>query len=138
MEDSSNKSVGIYVRVSTDEQAKEGYSISAQKEKLKAYCVSQGWASFKFYVDEGKSAKDTHRPSLELLLRHIEQGIIDTVLVYRLDRLTRSVRDLYTLLDYFDKYNAVFRSATEVYDTGSATGRLFITLVAAIDRKSVV
>lgn len=75
---------------------------------MKAYCVSQGWASFKFYVDEGKSAKDTHRPSLELLLRHIEQGIIDTVLVYRLDRLTRSVRDLYTLLDYFDKYNAVF------------------------------
>ncbi|PAC66716.1 hypothetical protein CGS27_31840, partial [Enterobacter cloacae] len=46
--------------------------------------------------------------------------------------LTRSVRDLYTLLDYFDKYNAVFRSATEVYDTGSATGRLFITLVAAM------
>ncbi|GJI58746.1 recombinase family protein [Bacillus altitudinis] len=132
MEETKNKSVGIYVRVSTDEQAKEGYSISAQKEKLKAYCVSQGWASFKFYVDEGKSAKDTHRPSLELLLRHIEQGIIDTVLVYRLDRLTRSVRDLYTLLDYFDKYNAVFRSATEVYDTGSATGRLFITLVAAM------
>ena len=55
------------------------------------------------------------------MLRHIEQGIIDTVLVYRLDRLTRSVRDLYSLLDYFDKYQAVFRSATEVYDTGSAT-----------------
>lgn len=132
MEANSLKNVGIYVRVSTEEQAKEGYSIAAQKEKLKAYCVSQGWANYKFYIDEGKSAKDIHRPSLELMLRHIEQGIINTVLVYRLDRLTRSVRDLYSLLDYFDKYNAVFRSATEVYDTGSATGRLFITLVAAM------
>lgn len=132
MEVNSLKNVGIYVRVSTEEQAKEGYSIAAQKEKLKAYCISQGWANYKFYIDEGKSAKDIHRPSLELMLRHIEQGIINTVLVYRLDRLTRSVRDLYSLLDYFDKYNAVFRSATEVYDTGSATGRLFITLVAAM------
>lgn len=124
VEANSLKNVGIYVRVSTEEQAKEGYSIAAQKEKLKAYCISQGWANYKFYIDEGKSAKDIHRPSLELMLRHIEQGIINTVLVYRLDRLTRSVRDLYSLLDYFDKYNAVFRSATEVYDTGSATGRL--------------
>ncbi|MCW5193116.1 recombinase family protein [Bacillus amyloliquefaciens] len=132
MDENTQKNVGIYVRVSTEEQAKEGYSISAQKEKLKAYCISQGWDSYKFYIDEGKSAKDIHRPSLELMLRHIEQGIIDTVLVYRLDRLTRSVRDLYSLLDYFDKYQAVFRSATEVYDTGSATGRLFITLVAAM------
>ncbi|KXZ15329.1 recombinase [Bacillus nakamurai] len=130
--ENERKSIGIYIRVSTEEQAREGYSIPAQGEKLKAYCISQGWTNYKFYTDEGKSAKDINRPSLELMLRHIEQGIIDTVLVYRLDRLTRSVRDLYSLLDYFDKYNAVFRSATEVYDTGSATGRLFITLVAAM------
>ncbi|HEM1593219.1 TPA: recombinase family protein, partial [Listeria monocytogenes] len=49
--------VGIYIRVSTEEQVKEGFSISAQKEKLKAYCTAQGWEDFKFYVDEGKSAK---------------------------------------------------------------------------------
>ncbi|MED2945250.1 recombinase family protein [Bacillus swezeyi] len=124
--------VGIYVRVSTEEQVKEGFSISAQREKLKAYCISQDWTDYKFYVDEGISAKDTKRPQLELMLNHIKQGLISTVLVYRLDRLTRSVRDLYDLLDLFDKNNCIFRSATEVYDTGSATGRLFITLVAAM------
>lgn len=124
--------VGIYIRVSTEEQARDGFSISAQREKLKAYCVAQDWDSFKFYVDEGVSAKDTNRPQLNIMLGHIKQGLITTVLVYRLDRLTRSVMDLYKLLDTFDKYNCAFKSATEVYDTSTAMGRMFITIVAAL------
>ncbi|WP_017726730.1 recombinase family protein [Halalkalibacterium ligniniphilum] len=124
--------VAIYIRVSTEEQVREGFSISAQREKLKAFCRVHDWDDFKFYVDEGLSAKDTNRPQLELMLSHIEQGLINTVLVYRLDRLTRSVVDLYKLLDVFEKSNCTFKSATEVYDTGSAIGRLFITLVAAM------
>lgn len=124
--------VGIYIRVSTEEQVKEGYSISAQRERLKAYCVAQGWDDYKYYVDEGISAKDTERPQLKKLLKHIEEGKIKNVLVYRLDRLTRSVLDLYKLLDTFDKYECTFKSATEIYDTSSAMGRLFITLVAAL------
>ncbi|MGG3846695.1 recombinase family protein [Aeribacillus composti] len=124
--------VAIYIRVSTEEQAKEGYSISAQREKLKAYCQVQDWNDFRFYVDEGISAKDTNRPQLQLMLQHIKEGMIDTVLVYRLDRLTRSVVDLYKLLEIFEKHNCTFKSATEVYDTSTAIGRLFITLVAAM------
>ncbi|EOW9529853.1 recombinase family protein [Bacillus cytotoxicus] len=124
--------VGIYIRVSTEEQVRDGFSISAQREKLKAYCIAQDWNSFKFYVDEGISAKDTNRPQLNLMLDHIKQGLITTVLVYRLDRLTRSVMDLYKLLDTFDKYNCSFKSATEVYDTSTAMGRMFITIVAAL------
>nr|WP_206773168.1 recombinase family protein [Bacillus cereus group sp. N6] len=124
--------VGIYIRVSTEEQVRDGFSISAQREKLKAYCIAQDWDNFKFYVDEGLSAKDTNRPQLEMLLDHIKQGLITTVLVYRLDRLTRSVMDLYKLLDTFDKYNCAFKSATEVYDTSTAMGRMFITIVAAL------
>jgi DNA invertase Pin-like site-specific DNA recombinase len=111
---------------------RDGFSISAQREKLKAYCVAQDWDNFKFYVDEGISAKDTNRPQLNILLNHIQQGLITTVLVYRLDRLTRSVMDLYKLLDTFDKYNCAFKSATEVYDTSTAMGRMFITIVAAL------
>lgn len=124
--------VAIYIRVSTEEQVREGFSISAQREKLKAYCQVHDWTEYKFYVDEGISAKDTNRPQLKQMIEHIEQGLIDTVLVYRLDRLTRSVVDLYKLLDIFEKNNCTFKSATEVYDTGSAIGRLFITLVAAM------
>jgi site-specific DNA recombinase len=124
--------VGLYIRVSTEEQVREGFSISAQREKLKAFCAVQDWADYKFYVDEGISAKDTNRPQLQLMLDHIKQGMINTVLVYRLDRLTRSVLDLYKLLEVFEKHKCSFRSATETYDTGSAMGRMFITLVAAM------
>ncbi|NQD67278.1 recombinase family protein [Bacillus haikouensis] len=122
----------IYVRVSTAEQAAEGYSIRAQTDRLKAYCVSQGWEIFEFYVDDGYSAKDTNRPNLNRMMKHIEEGLIDCVLVYRLDRLTRSVRDLYSILETLDKYDCKFKSATEVYDTTTAMGRMFITIVAAL------
>ncbi len=122
----------LYVRVSTEEQVKEGFSIGGQKERLSAYALSQGWDIEGIYVDEGISAKDTNRPELNRMLRDIEEGTIDVVLVYRLDRLTRSVLDLYHLLDAFEKNNCKFKSATEVYDTTTAMGRLFITLVAAL------
>ncbi|MGM0853110.1 MAG: recombinase family protein [Bacillota bacterium] len=124
--------VAVYVRVSTTEQASEGYSIRAQTDRLKAYCVSQGWDIFEIYIDDGYSAKDTNRPNLERMMKHIEQNLIDCVLVYRLDRLTRSVRDLYNILETFDNYDCKFKSATEVYDTTTAMGRMFITIVAAL------
>lgn len=124
--------VAIYARVSTEEQAKEGFSIPAQKERLRAFCASQGWDVVHEYIEEGWSAKDLERPKMKQLLKDIKKGQIDVVLVYRLDRLTRSVLDLYLLLKTFDEHNVAFRSATEVYDTSTAMGRLFITLVAAL------
>lgn len=122
----------IYVRVSTREQAEEGFSISAQRQRLEAYCESQGWEIAGYFVDEGVSAKDTNRDELKRMIKHIENGLIDVVLVYKLDRLTRSVLDLYELLKTFDKHDCKFKSATEVYDTTTAIGRLFLTLVAAL------
>lgn len=122
----------VYVRVSTDEQAKHGFSIAAQIEKLEAYCISQGWELVDKYIDEGYSAKDLQRPAFEKMMDKLKQGNIDVLLVYRLDRLTRSVMDLYKILKILDDNNCMFKSATEVYDTTNAMGRLFITLVAAI------
>ncbi|MGC5324998.1 recombinase family protein [Brevibacillus sp. SYSU BS000544] len=122
----------LYIRVSTDEQAKEGYSIPAQRERLLAYAHSQGWAISDEYVDEGRSGKDIQRPQLQRLLTDLPSNKFDVVLVYRLDRLTRSVLDLYSLLQEFDAFQVTFKSATEVYDTTTAMGRLFITLVAAL------
>lgn len=122
----------IYVRVSTQEQAKEGFSIPAQIERLRAFCQSQGWDIVHEYIEDGKSAKDLDRPKMQQMLKDIKKGKIDVVLVYKLDRLTRSVLDLYELLKIFDQHNVAFRSATEVYDTSSAMGRLFLTLVAAL------
>ncbi|UYL94141.1 site-specific recombinase [Geobacillus phage vB_GthS_PK5.2] len=122
----------LYIRVSTEDQARDGYSIHMQKEKLHAYCVSQGWDIEGFYIDDGYSAKDLDRPEMKRMIENIKNGLIDCVLVYRLDRLTRSVLDLHNLLKLFDKHNCKFKSATEVYDTTTATGRMFITFVAAL------
>ncbi|BDH62158.1 putative integrase; bacteriophage 370.1 [Lysinibacillus sp. PLM2] len=122
----------IYVRVSTVEQAEEGYSIKAQIERLNAYAVSQGWIVTKTYIDDGQSAKDMNRTNLTLMLEDMKENMFDVVLVYKLDRLTRSVLDLYKMLEIFEKHNVKFKSATEVYDTTNAMGRLFITLVAAL------
>lgn len=125
--------VGIYLRVSTEEQAFEGYSLAAQRERLIAFCVAQGWESYKFYVEEGKSGKTTEkRPALDKLMKDIEKGRIQILLVYRLDRLTRSVRDLHQILHFLEDHKCTFRSATEIYDTSTAMGRMFITIVAAI------
>ncbi|ERN52801.1 recombinase family protein [Alkalihalophilus marmarensis] len=124
--------VAVYIRVSTQEQAQEGYSIKAQRKKLEAYALSQEWEIVQFYVDEGLSAKDMNRPELQRLLNNMEEGAFDCVLVYRLDRLTRSVLDLYEMIKKFEKHDIKFKSATEVYDTTTATGRLFVTIIASL------
>lgn len=124
--------VAVYVRVSTQEQAREGFSIPAQIVSLQAFCKSQNWEIVEEYKEEGKSAKDLDRPKMKQMLSDIKNNKFDLVLVHKLDRLTRSVHDLYQLLEYFEKHNVKFRSATEVYDTTTAMGRLFITLVAAL------
>ena len=121
-----------YIRVSTDEQAKHGYSIAAQIERLEAYCVSQEWNLIDTFIDDGYSAKDLNRPHFKEMMERVKNEDIDVLLVYRLDRLTRSVLDLYEILKILDTHNCMFKSATEVYDTTNAMGRLFITLVAAI------
>jgi site-specific DNA recombinase len=122
----------VYVRVSTSEQVNEGFSIPAQRDRLTAYAQSQDWDITGFYIEEGLSAKNMERPELQRMLKDIMGGKIDIVLVYKLDRLTRSVLDLHKLLETFEKYNCKFKSATEVYDTASALGRMFITLVGAL------
>ncbi|MBX9955093.1 recombinase family protein [Peribacillus simplex] len=122
--------VAIYVRVSTDEQAKEGYSLGAQKEKLEAFCFSQGWEIKKIYIEEGQSAKDTNRPQLKLLMNELD--LFDVALVYKLDRLSRSVADINELLQTFEKNGVSFKSATEPYDTTTAQGKLLINIFASL------
>lgn len=124
------KKVAIYVRVSTTEQVEHGYSIQDQKDKLIQFCDLNDWPKYDIYEDAGISGATTNRPDLQRLLSEIDKYSL--VLVYKLDRLTRNVRDLLDLLDTFESNGVAFRSATEVYDTSNALGRLFVTLVGAI------
>lgn len=122
----------IYVRVSTEEQAKEGYSIKAQLQRLTDFANSQGWNITHEFIDDGYSAKDLERPDMQKMIKCIENNEFDVVLVYRLDRLVRSVMNLHELLTLFDDHKVMFKSATEMFDTTSAMGRFFITLVGAM------
>lgn len=122
----------IYRRVSTDMQVEEGFSLQAQQNRLSAYAESQGWTIVEDYCDEGYSAKNTDRPQMQRLIEDIQKGKFDVILVYRLDRFVRSVLDLHKLLQLMDKHDIKFKSATEVFDTTSATGRLFITMIATL------
>lgn len=122
----------IYTRVSTDIQVEEGYSLESQKQRLEAYATAQGWEIHDFYVDEGYSAKNIDRPQLQRMLADMKLKVFDVILVLKLDRLVRNVMNLHELLHDMDKYGVMFRSATESFDTTSASGRLFISLVGTL------
>jgi site-specific DNA recombinase len=124
----------LYCRVSTQEQASEGYSLEAQLRQLEVFCASQGWEPVARYVEEGYSGKNLDRPQLKALLADVRARRFPEpcVLVWRLDRLTRSVADLYRLLSIFERYGCTFRSVTEPFETQTAVGKLFVTLIAAM------
>ncbi|HLN63667.1 MAG TPA: recombinase family protein [Symbiobacteriaceae bacterium] len=119
-----------YIRVSTEEQAQRGFSLPAQRERLESFAKSQGWTLARVYEDDGYSAKDTNRPALQEMLEDVQPG--EVILAYKLDRLTRSVLDLYELMKLFDKREVLFKSATEEFNTTTPHGRLMITLVAVL------
>jgi len=116
----------IYTRVSTDNQAEKEYnSCEAQEEKIKAYIRSQeNLKLYKVYTDPGFSGASLERPALRKMLDDIIDGKIDCVLTYKIDRLTRSPKDFYTLIELFDKHGVAFISVTENFDTSSPSGRL--------------
>ena len=89
------KVAGIYIRVSTEDQAREGFSLGEQEEKLKALCKYKEYKIYKVYKDAGISAKDMeHRPAFQQMLEDMRIGKINYIVAYKLDRVTRSVRDL--------------------------------------------
>lgn len=120
----------IYVRVSTEEQATDGFSIHAQKDKLTKYAEVSDYNIVDYYIDDGISGKNlTERPEVTRLINDVKSGRINNVLVYKLDRLTRSVKDLIYLIELFDKYNCTFNSQTEKIDTSNAVGRMFVKII---------
>jgi len=124
--------VALYIRVSTDDQAEEGYSIEDQKRRLTSFADSQDWEITEVYLDDGYSAKDLNRPDMKRLIEDVPQNKFDIVLIYKLNRLVRSASDCDYLLKLFDKYNIKFQSCVESYETRTAAGRLFIRLMADI------
>jgi site-specific DNA recombinase len=124
----NNEITGIYIRVSTMNQIDRD-SLKTQEERLIAYCVANEIKQYKIYRDPGYSAKDIHRPGLELLMKDIREGVIKNVYVVKLDRITRSIADLLRLTEFFNKYGVSFVSISDNIDTSTAMGRAMQNLL---------
>lgn len=124
--------VALYIRVSTKEQARDGLSLAAQESLLTKYCEAYGHSIFKVYCDDGYSAKNTNRPALKELLADARKQLFDSVIVWKLSRISRNTVDLLNMLSLFQKWNVDFMSYAEQFDTGTATGKLMITLLASV------
>lgn len=137
----SNIRTALYCRVSTLEQATKGYSIGEQKEKLRHYAEAQGHTIAGIYSDEGFSGKDLMRPEMERLIADVSAGKIDVVLIYKLDRLSRHVKDVLELVELFEKYNVSLYSLKENLDLSSPFGRAALKMSATfseLERETIV
>jgi len=123
-----------YVRVSTDKQAERGISLEAQAEKIRAMAVVHGTTLAEIIVDGGESAKSLNRPGMARLLAMVDAGQVQTVIIAKLDRLTRSVKDLCTLLERFERRGVALVSVAESLDTSSAAGRLVLNIMTAVSQ----
>lgn len=133
--------VGIYIRVSTVEQAEEGYSVGEQTERLTKYCEAMGWDVHKTYTDPGYSGGSMDRPALQEMITDIEVGMLDKVVVYKLDRLSRSQYDtLYLIEKVFVPNSTDFVSITESINTDSAMGKAmlgFLAVFAELEKSKI-
>ena len=125
------KKVVLYVRVSTREQAEEGYSVGAQLEKMRYYCKSKEWIIIDEYVDGGFTGSNMDRPALQKLIRDASHHKMDMVLVYKLDRLSRSQKDtLYLIEEIFNANDVDFTSMQENFDTSTPLGMAMVGILS--------
>ncbi len=120
----------VYARVSTDEQAQEGYSLDAQKENLINYSIAQGWTVSKVYVDDGYTGRNTKRPGYAKMLE--EQDLWDVLLVLKMDRIHRNSRNFMEMMDELEKNGKMFVSSSEALDTTNALGRFVVDMIQRI------
>ena len=122
--------VAVYPRVSGHEQ-EDNYSIPEQIDRMKKYCAARDWQIHKIYTDSGFSGASLDRPGLQAMIKDAKDKKIDMVLVYKLDRLSRSQKDtLYLIEDVFEASDVHFASMTENFDTSTPFGKAILGILA--------
>lgn len=120
----------IYTRVSTEDQAKEGFSLDAQLEKLKSYCKARDWQIGGEYIDDGYSGRNVKRPAYNRMMD--EKDKWDTILVIKMDRIHRNSKNFMLMMEHLKKENKEFVSMTESLDTSTAMGRFVMDIIQRI------
>src|SRR5437867_2095807 len=126
----SGTRVAVYTRVSTEDQAKEGFSLEAQRERLEAYCKARDWSIATKYVDDGHSGRDVKRPAYQKMMA--ERDTWDTLLVIKMDRIHRNSRNFMEMMENLQVWGKNFVSATESFDTSTAMGRFVMDIIQRI------
>ncbi len=121
----------IYVRVSTQDQVQHGFSLDAQQDTLQNYAKAIGYDVFKIYRDEGKSAKDLNRPQMQQMLSDAKEGKFSAIFIYKLDRFSRSLKDLILTIDLLKEWGIDFVSLQDKIETASASGKLMFHIISA-------
>lgn len=130
MSDNEQLRAAIYARVSTEDQAREGYSIAAQLKRLRSYCLARGWTVANEYVDEGYSGRSPERPAYKRMMH--DKDIWDVVVVLKMDRIHRNSRNFTMMMDFLRSWNKEFNSTQENFDTTTAIGRFVMDTVQRI------
>ena len=136
--DNERKIAGVYIHVSTEDQSREGFSLGEQEEKLLQLCSFKDLEVYKVYEDAGISAKDMeHRPAFQEMLQHMRDGKINYIVAYKLDRVTRSVRDLEELILELEKYNCYLVCDRDDVNTSTANGRFFVRMLTVLSQLEI-
>ena len=132
------KKCGLYMRVSTEDQAREGFSLPEQKERLEAFCKFKGYEIIDYYEDAGISAKTgNHRPEFERLKDDIKSKRINTIVALKLDRITRSIYDWENLMTFLDENNAYLDCVNDEINTTSANGKMISRLLMSVSQNEI-
>ena len=136
--DNEKKVAGLYIRVSTEDQAREEFSLPEQEKRLRAMCEYKGYDIYKLYKDAGISAKTgNYRPAFEELLQDIREKKCNTIVVLKLDRLTRSVFDLEGIMRFLEENNAYLDCANEEINTTNSSGKLVARLLTTVSQNEI-
>ena len=120
----------IYTRVSTEDQAKEGFSLDAQLDKLKSYCNARDWIIGGIYIDDGYSGRNVKRPAYIRMIEEMDKW--DTILVIKMDRIHRNSKNFMLMMEQLKKLGKEFVSMTESLDTSTAMGRFVMDIIQRI------
>ncbi len=131
-EEKKNVIAGLYPRVSTDDQVREGFSLDEQEKEMKKLCMHKNYQIYKVYREEGVSAKNMNRPKFQEMIQDLKDGKINRIIVYKLDRLTRSIQDLEVICKLIEKYHCSLDSVSEEINTDTATGVFFIRMTTIL------
>ena len=136
--DNERKIAGVYIRVSTEDQAREGFSLGEQEEKLLQLCKFKELDVYRVYKDAGISAKDMeHRPQFQEMLKDMKEGKLNYIVAYKLDRITRSVRDLEELISVLEQYNCFLLCDRDDVNTSTANGRFFVRMLTVLSQLEI-